>query len=80
MQNWPLIPSNAIHQHNTRRADTIHMFRCHHRFAPKTLRFHIVHTVNVTPQNVFYKFTHTHTAYTVSRIIIMLSPLYWKLV
>ena len=44
MQNWPLITSNAIHQHNTRRADNIHMFRCHHTFA----------------QNVFNKFnTHS---------------------
>ena len=27
MQNWLLIPSNAIHQHNTRIADNIHMVR-----------------------------------------------------
>ena len=60
MQNWPLIPSNAIHQHNTRRADNIHMFRCHHTFAQKTLRFNIVHTVNDAPQNVFNKF-NTHS-------------------
>ena len=37
MQNWPLIPSNAIHQHNTRRADNIHMFRCHNTLAQKHL-------------------------------------------
>ena len=60
MQNWPLIPSSAIHQHNTRKADNINMFRCHHTFAQKTLRFNIVHTVNNTPQNVFNKF-NTHS-------------------
>ena len=44
MQNCPLIPSNAIHQHNTCRADTAHMFRYHHTFAHKYLDS-IVHTV-----------------------------------
>ena len=68
MQNWSLIPSNAIHQHNTRRADNIHMFRCHHTFAQKTLRFNIVHTrhtVNDAPQNVFNKF-NTHSLHGLS--------------
>ena len=60
MQNWPLIPSNAVHQHNTRKADNIHMFRCHIHLHKKTLRFNIVHTVNDAPQNVFNKF-NTHS-------------------
>ena len=62
MQNWPLIPSNAIHQHKTHRTDNIHMFRCRHTFAQETLRFSIVHTVNDAPQNVFNKF-NTHSVH-----------------
>ena len=56
--------NSAIHQHNTRSRENIHILRTNHKFANKCLRYNLPHTVNNTPKQIIDKIK-THSMQTV---------------
>ena len=65
--NWQIMPSNNIHNYNTRAKDNLQTFRAKHKFAMKSLRHSLPHTINETPDaiknNIYTHSLHDYNLY-----------------